>query len=312
MAYLWWSPPVQGLGLKDNEARPPGFYVKTTLQRPNSILSSKCRNRFSSSWLFPPSFSHHHHLHHHPTSLFENTFSSFFLSLPYKNLLPSPSMAEENQTQTKMTGDNKTQHPKTKDMAPMYSPSDTRRIICAALGILFLLAGVTTLVLWLVYRPSKPHFNVVGAAIYDMNTTSTSMISTTMQFTITVSNPNKRTSAYYDRLTAFVSYRNQAITTPVPLPTLYQEPESTVALSPMMGGVMVPVSREVSGGLTVDEAYGVMGLRLVVLGRVRWKAGPFKSGHYGMYVKCDMLVGLKKGFVGQVPLLGSPDCSVDL
>ncbi|KAL6005798.1 hypothetical protein ACLOJK_032051 [Asimina triloba] len=198
-------------------------------------------------------------------------------------------------------------------MAPI-APTDPRRLLCVTLAIFFLLAGVTVLVVWLVYRPSKPHFNVVGAAIYELNNSSPSVISTTMQFTITARNPNKRTAAYYDRLTAFVSYRNQAITASAPLPALYQEPESTVALSPMLGGrgEMVPVSQEVSGGLAVDQAYGVVGLRLVILGRLRWKAGPFKSGHYEMYVRCDMMVGFKKGLVGQVPLLGNPACKVDV
>ncbi|XP_043689273.1 NDR1/HIN1-like protein 1 [Telopea speciosissima] len=180
------------------------------------------------------------------------------------------------------------------------------------MSVVLLLAGVTVLIVWVVYRPHKPRFTVVGAAIYDLNTTSPPIISTTMQFTIVTRNPNRRVSIYYDRLSAFVSYRNQEITLPTVLPPLFHERHSTVALSPILGGGAVPVSMEVENGLVMDEAYGVVGLRLVVLGRLRWKAGPFRSGHYGVYVKCDMLVGLKKGFVGQVPLLGSPDCIVDI
>jgi hypothetical protein len=53
-------------------------------------------------------------------------------------------------------------------------------------------------------------------------------------------------------------------------------------------------------------------LRVVLLGRLRWKAGAIKTLRYGVYVKCDVWVGLKKGFVGQVPLLGSPKCKVDI
>ncbi|XP_010251430.1 PREDICTED: NDR1/HIN1-like protein 12 [Nelumbo nucifera] len=197
-------------------------------------------------------------------------------------------------------------------MVSRYAPSDARRFACTFIVVFLILAGVTALIVWLVYRPHKPHFTVVGAAIYDLNMTSSTIMSTTMQFTIVTRNPNKRVSIYYDRLSAYVSYRNQAITPPAMLPPLFQETRSTVALSPMMGGPVVPVSMEVANGLVMDEAYGVVPLRLVVLGRLRWKAGAFKSGHYGIYVKCDMLVGLKKGFVGQAPLLGSPDCNVDI
>lgn len=53
-------------------------------------------------------------------------------------------------------------------------------------------------------------------------------------------------------------------------------------------------------------------MRVVIGGRVRWKGGVIKSGHYGMHVKCDVMIGIKKGFVGQVPLLANPPCLVDI
>ncbi|KAK9093741.1 hypothetical protein Scep_025210 [Stephania cephalantha] len=197
-------------------------------------------------------------------------------------------------------------------MITRYAPTDLRRFCCTFIVIFLLLAGVTTLIVWLIYRPHRPHFTVVGAAVYDLNTTSPPVISTTMQFTVVTRNPNKRVSIYYDHLSAYVSYRNQQITPPAVLPPLFHERKTTVALSPIIGGAMVPVSLEVANGLVMDEAYGVVGLRLVLTGRLRWKAGAIRTGHYGVYVKCDMLVGLKKGFVGEVPLLGSPECSVDI
>ncbi|XP_058085075.1 NDR1/HIN1-like protein 1 [Magnolia sinica] len=182
----------------------------------------------------------------------------------------------------------------------------------AFISIFLLLAGVTTLIVWLVYRPSKPSFHVIGAAIYDVNTTSSYVVSTTMQFTLVAHNPNKRSAAYIDRLSAYISYREEVITAPAPLPPMFLEREGTVIMSPMLGGEPVPVSPNVPGGLVTDEAYGVVALRVVLLGRLRWKAGAFRSGHYGMFAKCDVLIGLKKGHVGEVPILGSPDCSVDV
>lgn len=87
-----------------------------------------------------------------------------------------------------------------------------------------------------------------------------------------------------------------------------------MALSPVLGGggQQVPVSAEVVNGLVMDESYGVVSLRVVLLGRLRWKAGAIKTARYGVYVKCDIWVGLKKGFAGQVPLLTSPPCKVDI
>ncbi|KAL5795923.1 hypothetical protein ACOSQ2_000743 [Xanthoceras sorbifolium] len=193
-----------------------------------------------------------------------------------------------------------------------YAVQSPVSVVCKILAIFLLLAGVTALTLWLVYRPSKPHFSVVGAAVYDLNATAPPFITTSMQFTIVTRNPNKRVDIIYDKLSAYVSYRNQQITPPVYLPPLYHETKSTVAMSPVLGGGPVPVSVEVVNGLVVDEKYGVVGLRVVLLGRLRWKAGAIRTGRYGVYVKCDVWVGLKKGFVGQVPLLGSPPCKVDI
>ncbi|KAF6159641.1 hypothetical protein GIB67_034603 [Kingdonia uniflora] len=84
------------------------------------------------------------------------------------------------------------------------------------------------------------------------------------------------------------------LSTFVSLPPLFHEKKSIVALSPIVGGSFVPVSMVVGNGLITGQVYGVVGLRWVLMGRLRWKSGAFKSGRYGVYVKCDMLVGLRR------------------
>ncbi|KAK3024623.1 hypothetical protein RJ639_043951 [Escallonia herrerae] len=198
--------------------------------------------------------------------------------------------------------------------AHRYGHKHRRRAFCAFLFVFLALAGITALIVWLVYRPHKPGFTVVAAAVYGINTSSPPFISATIQFTVVARNPNHRVSILYDHLSTFVSYRNQAITPPVMLPPFFHERESTVAISPVIGGAAVPASVEVANGLAMDEGYGVVGLRLVLMGKLRWKAGGIWTGHSGLYVRCELLVGLKKGFVGQVPLLGSPHspCNVHI
>ncbi|KAH6823330.1 Late embryogenesis abundant hydroxyproline-rich glycoprotein family [Perilla frutescens var. hirtella] len=188
---------------------------------------------------------------------------------------------------------------------------EPRRALCAFIVISLFLLGVTALTLWLVYRPHHPRFRVVSAAVYQLNTSSPPFISATMQFSLLARNPNKRVSIYYESLSAFVSYRNFAITSPVILPPLFQETKSTVALSPLVGGGPVAVeAAELGNALAMDEAYGVVGVSLVLNGKLRYKAGAIRSGPHGIYVRCDLLLSFKKGFVGQLPLLGSPPCKV--
>ncbi|XP_073028751.1 NDR1/HIN1-like protein 12 [Primulina eburnea] len=189
-------------------------------------------------------------------------------------------------------------------------------LICSFIAVVIVLAGITVLTVWLVYRPRKPKFSVVSAAVYELNATSSPFMSTAMQFTVVIRNPNKRLSIFYDQFSAFVSYKNQAITPQVTLPPLFQEPKSTVALSPVLGGAQVPVAAEVVGALSMDEAYGVVGLSLVLTGKLEYNAGTIikSTGHYRVYVRCDFFVGLKKGFSRPMPLIGSNYllCRVDV
>ncbi|XP_051144263.1 NDR1/HIN1-like protein 1 [Andrographis paniculata] len=194
-----------------------------------------------------------------------------------------------------------------------YYVRDRRSALSAGLVFLLLLAGVAALTVWLLYRPYKPKFRVAEAAVYQLNTTSPPFITTTMQLTVVTRNPNRRVSLYYDHLSAFVSYKNQqAITAPLPLPPLFHETKTTVALSPVLGGSPVPVAAEAANGLLMDQAYGVVWLRLVLTGRVRYKGGGIWSRRNGVFVRCDLYVGMKKGYVGQLPLLGSQPCTVDV
>ncbi|KAG5042783.1 hypothetical protein JHK87_006698 [Glycine soja] len=67
-------------------------------------------------------------------------------------------------------------------------------------------------------------------------------------------------------------------------------------MSPLIEGMPLSVLVEVSHWLALDEAYGVVGLRLIFQGRVRLKAGAIKTAHYRFYVKWDVLIDvLSKG-----------------
>ncbi|KAL2490210.1 Late [Abeliophyllum distichum] len=226
-------------------------------------------------------------------------------------------MADTNQvpadTTTKMTEDDLKKHPPQRRLfAPRYAIRDRRRALSIFIVIFLVLAGIAALIVWLVYRPHEPKFKVVSLAIYDLNFTSTPFMSTSMQFTVVTRNPNKRVSFFYDQLSAFVSYKNQVITPPLTLPPLFHDTKSTLALSPVLGGGAVPVSVDVANGLMMDQSYGVVNLKLILIGKMRYKGGAIWTRHHGIHVNCDVFAGFKKGFTGQVPLLGSSECQVDV
>lgn len=177
---------------------------------------------------------------------------------------------------------------------------------------LVIILGAVTLVLWLVYRPHKPRFYVDGAAIYQLNVTDGS-VSSSMQFSVIASNPNKRLTLHYDRLVAFVLYRGELITMVTPMPNLYEGHHSFVVLSPMVSGNFVPLLPVAVGSLLADQAYGLVEVRLEIRGRIRWTTGFWKSSHYHLATKCDLLLSVKQVATGgQVPLLGGQSCHVDV
>ncbi|CAN1823011.1 hypothetical protein LINPERHAP1_LOCUS30194 [Linum perenne] len=79
-------------------------------------------------------------------------------------------------------------------------------------------------------------------------------------------------------------------------------------------GQLLPISIDAANGLVQDQAYGVVPMTLVLVGKLRWKFGVLRSEGNGVYVSCDVWVGLKRllGVTGQVPLLASPHYTIDV
>ncbi|XP_051184186.1 NDR1/HIN1-like protein 1 [Lolium perenne] len=205
-------------------------------------------------------------------------------------------------------------------------------LLAAAAATAVLLA----LALFIVYRPIKPQASVARAAVYRLSISSGTVagggnnnasaappplpnaVCASLQFTLLLHNPSNRAAVLYDGLVAFASYRGEAVTPPARLPPVVQERGADVALSPVLGGdALMPISADAVRALAAGGAARRVRLRLVVVGRVRYRAGPFRSGWRDLYVRCDTVVGLGVDAAaggsgaGDVPLLEYPRCAVD-
>uniref|UniRef100_A0A8I6YU20 Late embryogenesis abundant protein LEA-2 subgroup domain-containing protein n=2 Tax=Hordeum vulgare subsp. vulgare TaxID=112509 RepID=A0A8I6YU20_HORVV len=205
-----------------------------------------------------------------------------------------------------------------------------RRVLGASLLAAAVVAAVIALALFLVYRPMKPQATVARAGVYRLvsaaapganNSAPTPYaLSATVQFTLLLHNPSDRTAVTYDALLAYVTYRGEMVAPPAQLPLVLQDPGADVGLSPLLGGdggAPVPVSADAVDALRADCVAGRVQLRLVVMGRVRYRSGPFKSAWRDLYVRCDAILGVTVqaaaggGGGGDVPLLEYPKCAVD-
>ncbi|KAG9455462.1 hypothetical protein H6P81_008366 [Aristolochia fimbriata] len=142
-------------------------------------------------------------------------------------------------------------------------------------------------ILWLIFRPSKPHFNLKESDIYQLNLSASPqghLLNSTIQITVVSNNPNHRVGIYYDRIRAYASYKGQQITVEAALPTFYQGHGETNLLTALLSGDWVPVPPSFGDQLLLHGQMVILNIKLN--GRLRWKVGSWVSGHYHFNVDC--------------------------
>jgi len=160
-----------------------------------------------------------------------------------------------------------------------------RRIAGGILFLIFIILLIIFLV-WLILRPSKPHFILQDATVYALNVTQPSLLTVTLQITLSSRNPNERIGVYYERLDVYASYHNQQVTYATRIPTTYQGHKEGTVWSPFLYGNNVPVAPYLALSLLQDQNAGIVQMNIKVDGRVKWKVGTWISGKYRIWVNC--------------------------
>ncbi|MQM08192.1 hypothetical protein Taro_041043, partial [Colocasia esculenta] len=172
--------------------------------------------------------------------------------------------------------------------------------ILAGVGAFILLVLVVMLVVWLVLRPTKPKFYLQDATVYAFNRTDGvgSLLTTTIQITVSTRNPNDRVGIYYDKLDVYAAYKYQQITLATSIPPTYQGQNDVIIWSPFLYGLSVPIAPYLSMSLGQDQSAGILLLYVKIVGRLRWKVGSWTSGRYRILVNCPALLSFSGRGVG--------------
>ncbi|KAL6004041.1 hypothetical protein ACLOJK_004587 [Asimina triloba] len=151
-----------------------------------------------------------------------------------------------------------------------------------------LFASILSIILlvWLILRPSKPHFYLTETDIYQLNLSGSRLLNSSIQIALLSKNPNQKVGIYYDQLQAHASYKSQQITPPSALPPFYQGHQDSNLLSASLLGSWVPVAPSFGYEMGRDQASGKLLLGLKLNGRLRWKVGTWVSGRYHFNVDC--------------------------
>ncbi|WJX50003.1 hypothetical protein P8452_36369 [Trifolium repens] len=172
-----------------------------------------------------------------------------------------------------------------------------RRIIAVILAFIFLIL-LTIFLIWVILRPTKPHFIIQDATIYTFNISSPNSspfpipntLTLTMQITLSIHNPNNKIGIYYQKLHVYGSYKNQQISLPTSLPDTYQGHKDFTIWSPFIYGVGVPVAPFTLSSMQQDQNNGMVLVNIKINGRVKWKVGTWISGRYHLFVNCPAYV----------------------
>ena len=192
-----------------------------------------------------------------------------------------------------------------------------RRIFCSVLAFIFLVLFVIFLI-YVILRPSKPHFVLQDVTVLALNTSSApGFLTTNVQVTVFSRNPNGRIGVYYENLDIFATYRSQQITLPALLPTTYQGHKDVIVWSPFLYGNSVPLAPYLCDMLNQDLMTGMVLLNVKIDGRVKWKVGTWISGSYHIHVNCPAYISFceRKDCIGFGPTVKYQlvkSCTVDV
>ncbi|KAF8700982.1 hypothetical protein HU200_033873 [Digitaria exilis] len=216
------------------------------------------------------------------------------------------------------------------NLCDMHRSRRRIRTLAISTVLALLLIGAVAVSVYFNYRPAKPQASVARAAVYQLesvgNRNSSVMpppyaIAARAQFTLALHNPSDHAVVLYDELIAYMTYRGELVAPPVELPVVVQEHGADVSLSLLFGSLgsaePQPVAEETVRALAGDCAARRVLLRIVILGQVRYKSGPFKTAWRDLFMRCDVTTGLGGdamaggGGAGGMPLVEYPQCFVD-
>ncbi|KAM0946220.1 hypothetical protein DsansV1_C09g0092671 [Dioscorea sansibarensis] len=184
---------------------------------------------------------------------------------------------------------------------PSYSPvtmpttKDFNRIkldgrICGCLfGFVFIIL-LTILIIYLILHPTHPKFTLQSSSIDQLNLSTTStnftLLTTSLQVSISSYNPNNHIGIYYHNLHAYTTYRGQQITLPTSLPGGYQGHHESLLWSPLLYGSNVPLFQLLGRSMDEDKHAGLILFQVIIDGKVRWRVGSWLSNYYHITANC--------------------------
>ena len=172
---------------------------------------------------------------------------------------------------------------------------------CLILEVIFQLivvTGLSILVFWLIFHPSRVEFHVTDASLTQINSitsnnNSANMLYYNLSLNVTIRNPNEKIGIYYDRFEANAFYVGQRFSTEALAP-FYQGHKNTTVLSPVFIGqqLLLLGSNELSVLDSEKKSPGVFDIHVKFYLWIRFELGNVLTCRIKPNINCELKVPL--------------------
>ncbi|KAJ6696297.1 LATE EMBRYOGENESIS ABUNDANT (LEA) HYDROXYPROLINE-RICH GLYCOPROTEIN FAMILY [Salix koriyanagi] len=209
---------------------------------------------------------------------------------------------------------------------PTYRPQANRkrsRGCCCAyvlwttvvIFILVVLAAIAGAIIYVLYRPHRPSFDVSGLKISSLNLTSTSHLTTNINLNITARNPNRKLVYTYNPITITVTTEKDGIVVGSGLlPSFVHGTKNTTFLRAAITSSGVQLDDVSAGKLKADlKSRNGVALKLELETKVKVKMGGIKTPKARIRVTCQGIkAAVPSGNKTTTASLSNAKCKVDL
>lgn len=167
------------------------------------------------------------------------------------------------------------------------------RCVCYTLLVIFLLiviVGAAVGILYLVFRPKLPDYNIDRLQLTRFTLNQDSSLSTAFNVTITAKNPNEKIGIYYEDGSRISVLYMQTRLSNGSLPKFYQGHENTTIIFVEMTGYTQNATSLMATLQEQQQLTGSIPLRIRVIQPVRIKLGKLKLMEVKFMVRCSVSV----------------------
>ncbi|KAI0491523.1 hypothetical protein KFK09_025783 [Dendrobium nobile] len=187
-------------------------------------------------------------------------------------------------------------------------------LICTLLKFIFAVVitlGIIFLIIWLIFRPNELKVFVEDANLTTFNLNNSSTLNYNLSLAISIRNPNRRISIYYDQIEAIALYDGNRFGYDGSLPVFFQGHKNTTVISPRFAGQAVSLGA-VNGTYAREKGEGNFYFDVKLNARIRLKVKFVKVGHFKPKFDCKVKLPVPPAKGGLPPAsFERTECDVD-